>query len=182
MHFVVIYVRRVIFLFHNVYFLLLCCILLGKQRKASLSLWIQNFHLESFWKKPFGYVLLKVAQLDGILKACTLQNKKKEQKLREIVKNIHFWRFSNFRGHFCPFPLWCNLIMRNFRLKPRPQLALQSLQGDQAVTTQSTAGTKSCLVIIISFICRWRSSSIIPIQMKRVIENGQILLHLQRQL
>ena len=55
--------------------------------------------------------------------------------------NLHFWRRSNFFGHFLPSPLWCRLIMRNFRRNPRPQVALQSaLHGDQAVTTQSTGG------------------------------------------
>lgn len=84
-------------------------------------------------------------------------SREKEKKV-----DLHFWRRSNFLGHFLPSPLWCLLIMRNFRRKPRPQVALQSLQGLQAVTTQSTGGVTALdeAIIIMSFICRCLSSSI----------------------
>ena len=81
-----------------------------------------------------------------------------------VMSHLHFWRRSNFLGHFLPSPLWCLLIMRNFRRNPRPQVALQSLQGLQAVTTQSTGGVTAldelAAIIIMSFICRCLSSSI----------------------
>ena len=59
------------------------------------------------------------------------------------AKNSHFCLLSSFFGHFLPSSEGNLVTILNFLLNARPQSRSHALQGDHAVTMQSTIGSSS---------------------------------------